>query len=104
MAPSAIQTLLPLAIQIRILKIATMTMLAFIRIRRQILLILILNVFLLSAQSSVPPPDCPDPDIPCPIDNWIIYLAAGAFIFAVINLHRKNKRISSAEGTLDNKI
>jgi hypothetical protein len=55
------------------------------------LVILMLNVVLLHAQG--PPPDCTDPDASCPLDSWIIVLAAGAFVFAIIYLSRKQKNL-----------
>ena len=60
--------------------------------------LLMIHVVLLFAQNL--PPGC-DTDGNCPIDNWIIYLAGGAVIFAVIHLYRKDKRISSRERTLN---
>jgi hypothetical protein len=53
-------------------------------------LLLMLNVALLFAQVTS---WCPDPDVPCPIDDWIIVLAGGAFLFAVLNLYRKQKKL-----------
>jgi hypothetical protein len=64
-----------------------------IKIFCSVFLILLFDVILLYGQSAGYP--CPDPDNPCPIDDWIIVLAGGGFIFAVINLYRKQKSIQA---------
>jgi len=63
------------------------------------LLLLILNTAVLYAQPGEP---CggTDPDSTCPLDTWVIVLAAIAVIFAVSRLHRKQKSpLLLAKGT-----
>jgi hypothetical protein len=52
------------------------------------LLLLILNTAVLYAQPGEP---CggTDPDATCPLDTWILVLAAIAIIFAAVHLSRK---------------
>ena len=52
-----------------------------------VLLLLILNTAVLYAQPGEP---CggTDPDATCPLDTWVIVLAAVAVIFAVTKLYR----------------
>jgi hypothetical protein len=61
------------------------------------LLLLILNTAVLYAQPGEPCAGT-DPDAVCPLDTWVIFLAAIALVFAVRHLYRKqpekNTRLS----------
>jgi len=53
-------------------------------------LFLIANVAVLFAQGALP---CNDGDIDaaCPIDSWVIVLAAGALLLTILHLYRARK-------------
>jgi hypothetical protein len=54
-------------------------------------LFLIANIGLLFAQGELPCGDG-DPDgVTCPIDSWVVVLVIGTLIFAVLQLHNKQK-------------
>ena len=57
-------------------------------------LLLMLNAVFLYAQPGEP---CggQDPDATCPLDTWVVVLAAVAVTFAVIHLFRKQRSQSS---------
>ena len=57
------------------------------------LLFLIANVAVLFAQGALP---CNDGDIDanCPIDSWVVVMAAGALIFTILHLYRVRKTVS----------
>jgi hypothetical protein len=59
------------------------------------LLFLIANVAVLFAQGALP---CNDGDIDaaCPLDTWVIVLAAGALLFTIMHLYRVRKAESAA--------
>jgi hypothetical protein len=61
------------------------------------LLLLILNTVTLYAQIGEPCGGV-DPDATCPLDTWVIVLAAAAVIFAVMHLNRKQKSPLSKTG------
>jgi hypothetical protein len=53
----------------------------------------IFPLILLADDPGVPCIESADPmDNTCPLDSWIIVLAAAAFIFAAVHLYRKQKR------------
>ncbi len=54
-----------------------------------VLLLLMLNVVIASAQGI--PCGGDDPDATCPLDAWVIVLAAFALILATIHLYRNQK-------------
>jgi hypothetical protein len=62
------------------------------------LLFLIANVAVLFAQGALP---CNDGDIDenCPLDTWVIVLAAGALLFTVLHLYRTQKAVSKISVT-----
>ena len=53
-------------------------------------LILLMFSVILSYGQGLPCVDT-DPDATCPLDTWVLILAAGASIFAVMHLSRKQK-------------
>jgi len=59
------------------------------------LLFLIANMAVLFAQGAMP---CNDADIDgnCPLDSWVIVLAAGAMVFTILHLYRLRKAGISA--------
>ncbi|HAL82915.1 MAG TPA: hypothetical protein DCO83_12305 [Mucilaginibacter sp.] len=57
------------------------------------LLLLMLNVVVLYAQPGTPC-DGTDPDLPCPLDTWVIVFAIAATAFAAIRLYRKQLRLN----------
>jgi hypothetical protein len=52
------------------------------------LFLLVLNTITLYAQPGEPCAGT-DPDAMCPLDSWVIVLAAAAFVFATVHLYRK---------------
>jgi hypothetical protein len=52
------------------------------------LLLLMLNVIFLYADPALPCAGT-DPDAQCPLDTWVIVLAAAGFLFAAVRLYRK---------------
>ncbi len=58
-------------------------------------LFLIVNVAVLFAQGALP---CNDGDIDaaCPIDSWVVVLAAGALLLTILHLYRARKAESPA--------
>jgi len=61
----------------------------WIKISFGVLLLLIINVAVLHAQEPSCACGCIDPDATCPLDTWVIVLAAAAFVFATLKLYRK---------------
>jgi len=61
-------------------------------------LFLIANVAVLFAQGALP---CNDGDIDaaCPIDSWVIVMAAGALLFTILHLYRGRKTVSPVRVT-----
>jgi hypothetical protein len=57
-------------------------------------LLLMLNVFALFAQPTEPCAGA-DPDTSCPLDTWVIILAAVALAFAAIHLYRKHSDLNN---------
>jgi hypothetical protein len=53
------------------------------------LILLMLNVVFVYGQGE--PCGGTDPDATCPLDTWVIVLAAGASIFAAMHLYRKQR-------------
>ena len=53
-------------------------------------LFLIANIAVLFAQGALP---CNDGDIDaaCPLDTWVVVLAAGAMLFTILHLYRVRK-------------
>jgi hypothetical protein len=56
-------------------------------------LLLMLNVVMLYAQPGEPCAGV-DPDETCPLDTWVIILAAAALVFATIHLYRKRSALN----------
>lgn len=53
--------------------------------------LLVINTTVLLAQG-LPCSDT-DPDATCPLDSWVVVLAAAALLFAAWHLHRKQKSL-----------
>jgi hypothetical protein len=47
------------------------------------------------AQDNITPCDSGDGDAFCPLDTWVIVLAATAFAFTAIHLYRKQKSLQA---------
>jgi len=55
------------------------------------LLLLMLNVAVVCAQIVNNCNDGTDPDLSCPLDTWVFFLAGAMVIFATARLYRKQK-------------
>jgi hypothetical protein len=61
----------------------------WIKVSFGVLFLLVINVAVLKAQNPSTICDGTDPDASCPLDTWVIFLAAAAFVFAAVKLYRK---------------